>query len=172
MARRVEDDLTLRWKSSSVRLSHQTPTNIREIPPTEANCRTVLTWVMLYHSLGALLERFRSSEIITIGRTKWALVFIAAFAVLYNFTRFFEITWTLAQDPTDPNNGTLRAELITTKLREDPIYISVYITGMYLVFMYTLPFSGLSILNYLIFVDVRKVFQIQNWLKLKREHYD
>eukprot|EP00094_Tigriopus_californicus_P010707 TCALIF_10326-PA protein Name:"Similar to FR FMRFamide receptor (Drosophila melanogaster)" AED:0.55 eAED:0.55 QI:0/0/0/0.4/0.75/0.8/5/0/350 len=99
----------------------------------------------------------RSSEIITIGRTKWALVFIAAFAVLYNITRFFEITWTLAQDPTDPLNATLRAELITTKLREDPIYISVYITGMYLVFMYTLPFSGLSILNYLIFVDVRKV---------------
>jgi hypothetical protein len=42
-----------------------------------------------------------------------------------------------------------------TELRQDPTYISVYITWMYLVFMYVLPFGGLSILNLLMFLDVR-----------------
>ncbi|KAE8743895.1 FMRFamide Receptor -part 2, partial [Frankliniella occidentalis] len=34
-----------------------------------------------------------------------------------------------------------------TWLRRDPLYINVYITGMYLVFIYMLPFSMLAVLN-------------------------
>ena len=46
---------------------------------------------------------------------------------------------------------------VPTSLRMNPIYISVYVTWMYLVFMYLLPFGGLSVLNLLIYLDVRKV---------------
>lgn len=47
------------------------------------------------------------------------------------------------------------AEIVTTSMRQDETYISVYITWMYLVFMYTLPFGGLSVLNVLMYLDVR-----------------
>ena len=40
-------------------------------------------------------------------------------------------------------------------MRQDPVYISVYITWAYLVFMYAVPFTGLSVLNMLMFLDVR-----------------
>ncbi len=36
-------------------------------------------------------------------------------------------------------------------------YISVYVTWMYLVFMYIVPFTSLAVLNLLIFLEIRKV---------------
>ena len=71
------------------------------------------------------------------------MALVVAFAALYNLSRFFEITW-------DAEGG-----VITTPLRRDPTYVSVYITWMYLVFMYAVPFGGLSVLNLLMFLDVR-----------------
>ena len=44
-----------------------------------------------------------------------------------------------------------------TRLRMNEIYISVYVTWMYFVFMFVLPFGCLSVLNLLIYLDVRKV---------------
>ena len=44
-----------------------------------------------------------------------------------------------------------------TQLRTNEIYISVYVTWMYFVFMFVLPFGCLSVLNLLIYLDVRKV---------------
>ena len=49
---------------------------------------------------------------------------------------------------------------IPTELRMDEIYVSVYVTWMYLGFMYVLPFGGLSVLNLLIYLDVRKVLEV------------
>ena len=46
---------------------------------------------------------------------------------------------------------------LPTSLRQDQTYISVYVTWMYFVFMFALPFGCLSILNLLIYLDVRKV---------------
>ena len=40
-------------------------------------------------------------------------------------------------------------------MRMDPTYISVYITWMYLIFIYTVPFGGLCVLNTQMFLDVR-----------------
>ena len=44
-----------------------------------------------------------------------------------------------------------------TSLRQNTTYISVYVTWMYFVFMFALPFGCLSVLNLLIYLDVRKV---------------
>lgn len=40
--------------------------------------------------------------------------------------------------------------------RRNQLYISIYVTWMYLVFMYVLPFVSLIVLNYLIFLAMRK----------------
>ena len=60
------------------------------------------------------------------------------------------------------NNGSYEEESqsvipLPTSLRQDPTYISVYVTWMYFVFMFALPFGCLSVLNLLIYLDVRKV---------------
>ena len=60
------------------------------------------------------------------------------------------------------NNGSYGEESqsvipLPTSLRQDPTYISVYVTWMYFVFMFALPFGCLSVLNLLIYLDVRKV---------------
>ena len=75
------------------------------------------------------------------------MAFVVAFAALYNASRFFEITWSASEGAA--------VDVVTTAMRRDPVYISVYITWMYLVFMYAVPFGGLSVLNMLMFLDVR-----------------
>ena len=106
---------------------------------------------------------FRSANICTYGRTKLAVLFIVLFSVLYNIPRFFEITWESVPDGGPQSNST-RVEIAPKDLRMDPTYINVYITWMYLVFMYVLPFGGLSVLNTLMYLDVRRSNERQSTL--------
>jgi hypothetical protein len=70
-------------------------------------------------------------------------------AVVYNIPRFLEITWDDRYVEPFAENRTV---FLPTNLRMDPIYISIYVTWMYLVFMYIVPFASLAILNMLIFL--------------------
>ena len=47
-------------------------------------------------------------------------------------------------------------ETMPTLLRTDPVYISVYVNGMYFVFIYIIPFGSLAVFNLLIFLAIRK----------------
>ena len=104
----------------------------------------------------------RSSTICTYGKAKIGVACTVIFSILYNIPRFFEVSWIIGSEP-DPDwlgevnlTSGERPQIVMTNLRQDPTYISVYITWMYLVFMYVLPFGGLSVLNLLMFLDVRK----------------
>lgn len=48
-------------------------------------------------------------------------------------------------------------------MQQNVVYIRVYITWIYLVFMNVWPFSGLSVLNMLMFLDVRWI----NYVKVR-----
>jgi hypothetical protein len=119
----------------------------------------------------------RSATICTYGKAKLGVGCIVVFSILYNIPRFFEVSWEPVkaalgegadaaaanisanatgqhQDEDEEENGS-QVELQMTSLRQNPDYISIYITWMYLVFMYVLPFGGLSVLNMLMFLDVR-----------------
>jgi len=125
----------------------------------------------------------KSSTICTYGRAKLAILLIILFSIVYNIPRFFEISWSvvpaqedaslapLAADAAAVVNQTLEDEgggsmaaatnltkviIQPTELRSNSTYISIYITWMYLVFMYVFPFGGLSVLNLLIYLDVRR----------------
>ena len=99
----------------------------------------------------------RSATICTYGKAKLGVGTIVAFSILYNIPRFFEVSWVKSNNATLLEDGGLDQVISVepTWLRMDSTYISVYITWMYLVFMYVLPFGGLSILNMLMFLDVR-----------------
>ena len=63
------------------------------------------------------------------------------------------MTWVLQ---VDEESGENRTEVMPTKLRLDSTYISVYITWMYLVVMYIVPFTSLALLNLRIYVQIRQ----------------
>ncbi len=78
---------------------------------------------------------FRSSTICTYGRVKIGVACTVLFSILYNIPRFFEVSWIIDSNP-DPDwpdevNVTAtgsRPQIVMTDLRQEPIYISVYIT--------------------------------------------
>ena len=63
----------------------------------------------------------------------------------------------------NPQSNDDQMEVNTTKpgyyptdLRMNNIYINVYITWMYLVFMYIIPFSTLAVFNILTYLEIRR----------------
>ena len=60
--------------------------------------------------------------------------------------RFFEITWQEEFDEKLQQNTT---RYYPTELRINSHYISIYVTWMYLVFMYIIPFTTLAVFNFL-----------------------
>ena len=56
----------------------------------------------------------------------------------------------------DEETGENRTEVMPTELRQDSTYISIYITWMYLVVMYIVPFTSLALLNLRIYVQIRQ----------------
>lgn len=60
----------------------------------------------------------------------------------------------LGVDEFGENQTVLRT--MPTDLRTDPVYISVYVNGMYFVFIYIIPFGSLAVFNLLIFLAIRK----------------
>ena len=74
-------------------------------------------------------------------------------ALLYNIPRFLEVTWVSTHDAS--SNKTIR-EVKPTDLRQNPVYVSIYITWMYLVVMYIVPFASLALLNLRIYIQIRQ----------------
>ncbi len=90
----------------------------------------------VYLTLCVSIERYvavclplRARSICTFGRARWFVLMIGLFALLYNIPRFWEVTWDTSYY-SDVGNVTA---VISTDLREHPMYIIVYITWMYLV---------------------------------------
>ncbi len=112
-----------------------------------------------YLTLGVTIERYlvvcwplKSRAVCTNGRAKWAVALFVIFAVIYNIPRFFEITWTTEYIKEEGDNRTV---FFATEMRKNELYVSIYVTWMYLVFMYIVPFSALAALNLLIFLEIR-----------------
>ena len=66
--------------------------------------------------------------------------------------RFWEVTWRISYDPEMSANV---SNVASTDLRDDPTYINVYITWLYLVVMYIVPFTCLAAFNLLIYHEVQ-----------------
>ena len=67
------------------------------------------------------------------------------------FPRFFEVTWQTKYYEEVKANVT---DVFMTPMRQHPTYISVYITWLYLVVMYFLPFISLAVFNLLIYFQI------------------
>ncbi|XP_040578439.2 FMRFamide receptor [Lepeophtheirus salmonis] len=113
----------------------------------------------VYLTLTVTMERYiavclplKARSLCTYGRAKVCVVTTVLFAAIYNIPRFFEITRTTVYDPKTQANI---SQVNATDLRRNSTYISVYITWMYLVVMYIIPFSCLAMFNLLIYRAIR-----------------
>lgn len=113
----------------------------------------------VYLTLTVTLERFvavchplRARALCTYGRAKIYVIIILIFAVLYNLPRLFEVNIKEGIHM----DGTIVYCVIASNLRSKEMYIQIYIHWLYLVFIYFIPFLSLSILNAMIYKQVRK----------------
>jgi hypothetical protein len=113
----------------------------------------------VYLTLCVSVERYvavclplKARAICTFGRARCYVISIGVFAFLYNIPRFWEVTWLTSFYPDIAANLTVVQQ---TSLRSNPTYISIYITWLYLVVMYFVPFTCLAVFNLLIYHQVR-----------------
>ena len=98
----------------------------------------------------------KARSICTFGRARFYVIIIGVFSFLYNITRFREVTWHTSYYADIGANVTA---VMPTALRDNPTYISVYITWLYLVVMYIVPFTCLAAFNLLIYHQVSDSWQ-------------
>ena len=132
------------------------------ITPTVYPIAMIVQTGSVYLTMAVTLERFvavclpfRSRSLCTYGRARYGVILIAFFSLVYNLPRFWEVKWETSY-PYGANVTEISiTQAIPTVIRMHPIYISVYYTWAYLIFMFFVPFSCLAIFNLLIYRQVR-----------------
>lgn len=119
---------------------------------------TIVQTASVYLTLTVSLERFvavchpfRARSLCTYGRARMYVIGIVLFSALYNMPRFWE--GTVRGEFHEELNMTIYCAR-PTELRENPLYISIYVQWCYLVFLYLIPFTSLAVLNAAIYRQV------------------
>lgn len=129
-----------------------------QIVPYVFPLATAAQTASIYLTLMVSLERYvavchplRARALCTYGRSKFYVIFCIVFAVLYNFVKLWETrVW-----PYESEEFGLIFCVGPTELRNDSLYITIYIHWCYLIVNYFIPFIGLLIFNILIYRQVR-----------------
>jgi hypothetical protein len=100
----------------------------------------------------AVCQPLKAKSLCTFGRARNCVLAIGTSALIYNIPRFLETTW---HSVYDAGAGEVRTEVTATKLRNNKTYIGIYITWMYLVVMYIIPFTCLAAFNLIIYRRIR-----------------
>ena len=99
------------------------------------------------------MKFYLGTSLVHLRKSRGCVLIIGACSVLYNVPRFFEVTW---QGVYDAEAGINRTEVTPTSLRRNSTYIKVYITWLYFVVMYIVPFACLAAFNLRIYLQIRK----------------
>ena len=107
----------------------------------------------IYITMVITMERYivvclplESRRICTYSRSKRYIILVLVLSTLYNIPRFFEYELKDVNIDMDGDLVTV-TYLQSTKFRLDPIYIQIYVNWLYMIFMYGIPFSFLSVAN-------------------------
>lgn len=131
------------------------------IAPVVFPLAMVVQTASVYLTLTVSLERFvavchplRARSLCTYGRARMYVVAIIVFSAMYNLPKLWEST--IKEEWYPELNVTVYCPR-PSALRENELYIRVYIHWLYLIFLYLLPFLGLAILNAAIYRQVMAV---------------
>ncbi|KAK6637117.1 hypothetical protein RUM43_010791 [Polyplax serrata] len=116
--------------------------------------------VTVYLTLTVTLERFvavchplQARSLCTYGRARLYVILIIVFATLYNLPRFLEAS---REEHFEEEFNTTVYLIRASPLRQNELYISIYVYWLYLLFIYFLPFTFLAVLNAAIYRQVRR----------------
>ncbi|XP_068219857.1 FMRFamide receptor-like isoform X1 [Palaemon carinicauda] len=113
-----------------------------------------LTLILTVERYVAVCLPFRFRSLVTYGRARILVMAAAVFSVLYNLPRFWEHYYEEHQ-----RDGKKFFLIKPTALRQNYVYQQVYITWIYLIVQYLIPFLSLLILNSQIYLEVRAANQ-------------
>lgn len=112
----------------------------------------------VYLTLTVSLERFvavchplKARSLCTYGRARVYVIGIIIFSILYNLPRLFESS--VKTDTYERLNVTVYCPR-PSELRNNELYMRIYIHWLYLIFLYLLPFISLAVLNACIYRQV------------------
>lgn len=112
----------------------------------------------VYLTLTVTLERYvavchplRARSLCTYGRARIYVLLIVMFAVLYNLPRFFEVD---RISGIEAHTNVTVYSVTASALRNNPLYITIYVNWSYLLVMYFVPFLALAIFNCAIYMQV------------------
>ncbi|CAG9805038.1 unnamed protein product [Chironomus riparius] len=127
-----------------------------------------------YMTLLVSLERYiavcyplKARSLCTKKHAKFCMMIVAAFSILYNGVKFFELQLV---EGIDPDYGTFYCPR-ASPLRRDPYYIKYYIHWMYLIVINVIPLSAITFFNLQIFMRVKTVNKMRYQLT-QREMQD
>lgn len=113
----------------------------------------------VYLTLTVTLERYvavchplRARALCTYGRARIYVIVIIIFSICYNIPRFFEVQ---LKQHDDSEFGIVFC-ISASDMRQDDIYINIYIHWLYLIFIYFIPFLSITFFNSMIYQQVRK----------------
>ncbi|KAK9497380.1 hypothetical protein O3M35_004712 [Rhynocoris fuscipes] len=119
-------------------------------------CTVYLTLTVTLERFVAVCHPLQARSFCTYGRAKLYVILIIIFSILYNLSRFWEVKVEVEYDM--DYNVTMYTP-VPSSLRNNQMYISVYIHWLYLLFIYFLPFIILAVLNTAIYMQIRKANQ-------------
>lgn len=113
-----------------------------------------MTFTITLERYVAVCHPLKARRLCTYGRAKIYTIICIVFAIIYNITRFFEVLTITSLSLNEPYR--LLHCVRPSSLRQNPIYINIYIHWCYLIVNYIIPFLTLAILNCLIYRQVKK----------------
>jgi len=122
-------------------------------------CSVYLTVCVSVERFVAVIYPLQAKHVCTQSRARYAVIITAFTSFGYNLPRFFEVTYQHRRE-----DNITQLEVVPTSLRRDEHYIEVYVTWLYLIFMYILPFTLLAVLNIVIYREIRKATAIRTSL--------
>lgn len=115
----------------------------------------------------AICFPLHASRICTIKKVRFAVISILAGSVLFNIPKFFEFQ--PEREWVGPNKSVSITLVGGTDLRLDFLYRYLYNTALFCLFMYIIPLTSLSILNFRIVQQMRRSKQCWDHLNRRQQ---
>ncbi|XP_011506266.1 PREDICTED: FMRFamide receptor-like [Ceratosolen solmsi marchali] len=132
------------------------PKIVRYLYPlsTTAHMATVyLTLTVTMERYVAVCHPLKARSLCTYGRARTAIFAIGLFSVIYNLPKLWEVE--LSEELHWKYNVTIFC-IVPTKLRQNKLYIAIYVHWLYFFVCYAFPFAALVIFNAAIYKRVSK----------------
>lgn len=130
------------------------PYIVAYVYPLALVAQTSTVWITVSFTVEryiAVCYPLRAATICTVTRARTAIVIVSICALLFNLCRWFENVVNVHIE-----NGTEVTHYCPTELSKNPVFLNIYYTILYPIFMLILPLAILAILNTFLVLAVKR----------------